>query len=367
MPNCPRKDTRHAIVQRYAAAFLSFLPRIFLKNQFQSKPVWPLPGISLVAKVAIVTGANSGLGLEASDQLLSLGLSHLVIAVRSIDKGNVAARGLREKYPDAAIDVLSLDMSSYDSIRAFAKQAEQFERLDIVILNAGVRNMKRVVSKNTGHEETIQVNYLSTVLLCILLLPIIKHKAVNGIGRMTMVGSGLALAAKFANRKAAPLLPSFDGIKDFDTVDQYNTSKLLGLMFLDRLADYVSPDDIIVNVVDPGFVKDTGLSRDLSFVVSLFMAGFKKVTARSVSVGASTYIDAAVLKGKESHGCYVMSWKISPYVCRYLCYDFRFWSIAYCAQICRAAVHHRRKSSDREAVARDARRVTICRCATYSR
>jgi NAD(P)-dependent dehydrogenase (short-subunit alcohol dehydrogenase family) len=289
-----------------------FFPNIFFKNQFLSKPTWPPTETDLTGKVAVVTGANQGLGFEASDQLLSFRLSRLIIAVRSIPKGEAAAKILREKYPNAIIDVFQLDMASYDSIQSFVKQLDQVERLDIAILNAGVRKVKLELVPSTGHEETIQVNYLSTSLLCIALLPILKNKSKEGAGRLSIVGSGLAFQAKFRNQSAIPLLPSFDDAKNFDVVDQYNNSKLLGMMFLYKLKDYISPDDVIVNLVDPGFVRGTGLTRDLPLVVSAIMTSWKQIAARSLSVGASTYVDAAVVKGKESHGCYIMSWEVSP-------------------------------------------------------
>lgn len=289
-----------------------FFPNVFFKNQFRSKPRWAPKSTDLTGKVAVVTGANSGLGLEASNQLLSLKLSHLIIAVRSAVKGEKAANLLRAKYPKAIIDVYQLDMSSYDSIKKFTTQLAQLQHVNIAILNAGVMSPKRKIVPETGHEEIIQVNYISTALLCILLLPILKRSSTNDPGRITIVGSGLAFAAKFVSRNASPLLPALDNPDNFDAADQYNISKLLGMMFLSKLADHVSADDVVVNVVDPGFVKDTSLSRDNSLVVSMLLAIFKSITARSVAIGASTYVDATVVKGKESHGCYIMSWEISP-------------------------------------------------------
>lgn len=289
-----------------------FFPNIFFKNQFLTKPTWPSKDTNLTGKVATVTGANQGIGLEASDQLLSFRLSRLIIAARSVAKGEAAADILRAKYPKATIDVFQLDMSSYDSIQAFVAQVEQLERLDIAILNAGVRKMKLELVPSTGHEETIQVNYISTALLCILLLPILERRSAKGPSRISIISSGLAFHAKFRNQTASPLLPSFDDAKNFDALDQYNTSKLLGMMFLYKLVDYVSADDVIVNVVDPGFVKGTSLTRDLSFVELALMTPWKHIAARPLKVSASTYVDGAVVKGKESHGCYIMSWKISP-------------------------------------------------------
>lgn len=289
-----------------------FFPHIFVQNQFRSKPTWPSKDTSLTGKVAIVTGANQGLGLEASDQLLGLQLSRLIIAVRSVTKGKAAAATLRAKYPKAAIDVLELDMASYDSIRSFVAQVEKLERVDIVILNAGIRNWKLNLNPSTGHEETIQINYLSTVLLCILLLPILKRKSPQGSGRISIISSGLAFAAKFRTKSAVPLLPSLDDAKTFDASDQYNISKLLEMMFVYKLADHVSSDDVVVNAVDPGFVAGTNLTHGLNPVATVLFSAFKRMTARPTDVGASTYVDGAVLKGKESHGCYIMAWKISP-------------------------------------------------------
>jgi NAD(P)-dependent dehydrogenase (short-subunit alcohol dehydrogenase family) len=149
-----------------------FFPNIFLKNQFRSKPPHIPPDTDLIAKVAIVTGANSGLGFEACVQLLSLRLSHLILAVRSTEKGNIAASKLRAQCRDAAIEVWELDMNSYQSIQEFSQRVNsQLSRLDYVILNAGISNFRFRVNTSTGHEEVIQVNYLSTALLSLLLIP----------------------------------------------------------------------------------------------------------------------------------------------------------------------------------------------------
>jgi hypothetical protein len=83
-------------------------------------------------------------------------------------------------------------------------------------------------------------------------------------------------------------LPSFDDTKNFDALDRYNTLKLLGMMFTYKLADYVFADDVVINNVDPGFVKGTSLSRDLSFVQLAAMTPWKSIAARSLRVGAST-------------------------------------------------------------------------------
>ena len=292
-----------------------FFPNVFFNNQFRAKPQWPAPNTSLSGKTAIITGGNTGLGYEAALQLLGLKLSHLILAVRSPEKGEAAATKLRQLYPKASVEVWQLDMSLYDSIQAFARRVEnQLSRIDIVLLNAGVIRMNFAMVKSTGHEESLQVNYLSTVLLAILLLPTLKAKGPPGgqPARLTIVSAALTLAAKFPNRDANPLLPSFDGPKTFDSEEHYNSSKLLGHMFLWKLVDYVSADDVIVNLADPAWCKGTELARDVKGGMKVAVKLFGASTGRTKKVGASCFVDAVVNKGKESHGCFLMSWQIHP-------------------------------------------------------
>ncbi|OQV02388.1 hypothetical protein CLAIMM_07593 [Cladophialophora immunda] len=292
-----------------------FFPNHFIQNQFCTKPQFPPQDTDLTGKVAIVTGSNSGLGLECACQLLSYKLTRLIMAVRSTTKGENAAAALREQYPNATVSVWQLDMASYDSVRAFAARADrELSRLDIALLNAGVGFGGFKIVPATGHEETVQVNYLSTMLLSILLLPILKDKSPAGSpGRLTISTAMLSITAKFANKNEVPLLPSFDDQKYFDPMDIYSTSKLLGQLFVWKLTDLVSADNVVVNLVEPGFVKGTDLHRDRSIPAKVFMSFFKAAAARTVKVGASTYLDASIVKGKESHGCILMNWEIAPY------------------------------------------------------
>jgi NAD(P)-dependent dehydrogenase (short-subunit alcohol dehydrogenase family) len=289
--------------------------KIFFKSQF-SKPAKIPKDINLSGKVAIITGASTGLGFHSCRHLLSSKLSHLVIAVRSVKKGEDAASKLRSQFPGAKIEVWELEMSSYESIQAFVRRVEKdITRLDIVILNAGLVKEDFSVVASTGHEESIQVNYLSTVLLSILILPTLKIKSPpSAPGRLTIINSGTALFAKFPNRNEVPLLKSFDNAAtwDKDANDRYPCSKLLGHYFMAKFVNYVDPKDVIVNLVDPGLTKGTGLMRDLSGVTGVIFGLMKAAAGRTLEVGSSTYVDAAVVKGKETHGCYVMDWKICP-------------------------------------------------------
>ncbi|KAI0401043.1 hypothetical protein F4802DRAFT_446243 [Xylaria palmicola] len=290
---------------------------VFFNNQFRARPQWPREDVDLTGQTAIVTGGNVGLGYEAALQLLGLKLSHLVVAVRSLEKGRHAASQMRARYPNARIDVWDLDLCSYGSIQAFAKRAEvELRRIDIVILNAGCVRLEYHKVDNTGHEETLQTNYLSTIFLLILLLPVLKAKRAAGRpARVTIASAALTLDAKFEHRSETPLFAALDAPENFDHHDSYRVTKVLAQMFLWNLVDYVSADDVIVNLADPAFVRGTDIFRDLNGSVvgrTLFVL-FGYLTGRSPQTGASCYIDAVVNKGKESHGCFLMSWEIHPF------------------------------------------------------
>lgn len=277
---------------------------LFLKAQFCTAQ-WP-KDVDLAGKVALVTGCTGGLGLEASRQLLKCGLSGLIMAVRSTDKGEKLAAELRLKHPEADIQVWFLEMESYDSIQALARRASELPRLDIAILNARIQAAYFTTVPATGHEKYIQVNYLSTALLAILLLLVLS----GAPGRLTIVSSGTARGAALPPTR--PVLPALDDPRNFNPVGRYAVSKLLGHLFVMELMRRVDADRVVVNLVDPGLVKNTDLQRGAPAVVAAAFYCMKALLGRSVPVGASTYVDAVAVKGKESHGCFVSSWKISP-------------------------------------------------------
>jgi len=284
--------------------------KVFVKSQFIFKPRPPPQGTDLGGRVVIVTGANSGLGLECCRQLLGLNLSHLIMTVRTPAKGEAEAAKLRAQHPKATVSVWSLDMASYSSIQAFARRIDtELERLDLVILNAGVSTGKLSIVPGTGHDETIQVNYLSTMLLTVLLLPLMKKKAAaaGAPGRISIVNSRTSGTCKFPNRDKVPLLPSFDdeAITPYDAQDRYGSSKLLGQMFVYKLMGYVSADDVVVNMAEPGLCKGTQLFRDLGPAAKMVFRAGMAVVARTVEQGVYGYLDAALVQGKESHGSFV--------------------------------------------------------------
>lgn len=289
--------------------------QIFKKTQ-RAKPRLPPPSTSLHGQTAIITGSNIGIGLESARMVLELGLSHLILAVRTVGKGEVVANTFRKSHSEAKIEVWALDMLSYESIQAFAQKCATLPRLDFAILNAGLTTAAFTTIPSTGHEEMFQVNYLSTALLAILLLPTLEIKSPRGVpGRLTIVSSGLALTSAFPNRSANPLIPTFDDPKGWGlwaANERYAVTKTLVLMFVYKLSQIVSSRDVVVNTVDPGFTKGSSLHRNVPAPLRAIFWVMKALYGRPLMEAASTYVDAAVVKGQETHGSFVMAWDIHP-------------------------------------------------------
>ncbi|KAI0808623.1 hypothetical protein GGR55DRAFT_696697 [Xylaria sp. FL0064] len=286
----------------------------FLCRQF-TRPK-PLPAtINLTNHVAVVTGSNVGLGLEACRQLLKLRLSRLIMAVRSQAKGDAAAEKLRKEFPASTISVWTIDFESYESVCAFADRCKVTQRLDIVILNAGIMKSPFTVIPTTKHEAMLQVNYLSTALLAILLLPILKEKGkATGASRppvLTFVGSDRAYEVNIERK--GPVLQQLDRPDHFTQFDWYGKTKLLLTLFASKLAEIVDADDVLVNMANPGMTKGTAFFRGVpAFIMPIISFG-QFLLARSVEVAASIYVDAVAAQGKESHGAFLSDWTIKPY------------------------------------------------------
>ncbi|KAI1873895.1 uncharacterized protein JN550_003164 [Neoarthrinium moseri] len=299
------------------ASKLQFLRRQF----FGAPPAVSRRDVDLKGKIAIVTGASGGIGLEYSRQLLSLGLSRLILAVRNETKGEIARKALTnatDLEPSQSIEVWKLDYASYESIMAFVQRVEGLSpRVDVAILNAGINRSSFNLNPKTGHEEDLQTNYLSTMLLVLLLLRVFERATHTtnpsqlSPGRIVVVSSDTAAWAKFHEKTKEPLLPAFDdkGAK-WDGFNRYATTKLLGQLFITELARRVPPALAVVNCANPGLCYGSDLGRELGLGAAVFI----RVFGRSSSVGARTLVHAATQLDDSYHGQYVEDCKLRPYV-----------------------------------------------------
>ena len=289
--------------------------KLMVDTQFRTKAKSPPESLSLAGQTAIVTGSNTGIGLECSRLMLGYGLTRLIMAVRTVSKGEKAAKDLRATHSRAEILVWELDMSSYASINAFAERCATTDHINIAILNASVFP-GQFVQCPTGHEESVQVNYLSTTLLAVLLLPALKATEQSpSPGRLTIVSSNVSLTCQFPERHTSPILPAFDDASGFSaqgSIERYSTTKLLQTMLVHKLSQLVSPDEVIINTVDPGLTAGSDLHRYLSAPARVVFWLIKTAMARPVKHAAWIYLDAATVRGEERHGGFIVNWDIYP-------------------------------------------------------
>ncbi|KAL8718895.1 MAG: hypothetical protein Q9225_004020 [Loekoesia sp. 1 TL-2023] len=314
--------------------------RGFLYRQLFVTPAPITPStVSLIGKTGIVTGSNTGLGYHASAQLLSLGLSRLILGVRDIKKGEKAKSSLLSTLEQSGgskgqpqIEVWSVDLTDYASIIDFASRVRDTPDLHVnfVILNAGVARFDFERAAN-GNELTIQTNWLGTALLAITLRPVLQAQYTQATANMTnsytvdlpvleIVGSDAAQWAAFKERKTAAsshssVLSVLNEKKNFNPGDRYYTSKLLlTLFFREFVARLPSRNDVVINIVSPGFCYGSDLHRSLSGVLGKVFGGTKRVIGRSTEVGARTLTHGAAVAGKETHGCYLSEEKVAPWM-----------------------------------------------------
>lgn len=285
-------------------------------------PIAPTPaGLNVTGKTVLVTGGNTGLGLEAARQYITLNASCVILACRSISKGQEAAKYLsthptvKSTNPKIDIKVMALDLDDETSVVNFANKVKsELSALDILLLNGGVNIMDYQVSKS-GHERVMQVNYHSNAILALELLPLLKSTAsqLGQPARLTFVGSGthkMHSLNKSPMDQGKSVTQHWDDEKKYKPMLRYSDSKLMITAFTQELAENVDSSKVVINTVCPGMVS-TGLDTNLPLWLKPIMWLMRLIRARTPEVGARTYVYATSVAGAESHGKWLQNNKLT--------------------------------------------------------
>ena len=200
---------------------------------------------NLDGNVIIITGANSGLGFECARILAEKGAT-IVMAVRTIAKGEQAKADILKDNPQAQLDVMALDVGDLSSVRAFADAFKaKYDRLDILLNNAGVMAIPRQETAD-GFEMQLGVNHLGHFALTGLLLDLIV-KTPNA--RIHNVSSS-------ANYTGTINFDDLMGEKNYGRWEAYGQSKLANVFFTFELQKRLisAGFDTITNTSHPGLV-----------------------------------------------------------------------------------------------------------------
>ena len=256
----------------------------------------------------MVTGSNIGLGLEAARWFVKLDAAKVILAVRTIEKGEEAKRDIEASTKrTGVVEVWSLDLSSYESVKQCAKRAEGLERLDVLVENAGILSWQfKMMEDNEAH---ITTNVVSPLLHAVLSLPKLRETSIKfkTVPRLVFTESFTHWMAKFNERKETKILQSMADEKKADMADRYNVSKLLGMYSVRKLAELETASKkagkVVINFLNPGWVVTNVIKEYegltwLVFKISCFFF------ARSTEVGSRTIVNAAEA-GEDSHGQYL--------------------------------------------------------------
>ena len=188
-------------------------------------------------KVALVTGANKGIGFETARQLAQKGVT-VLLGARDKVKGEEAAKKLRNE--DLDVRFLLVDLNDEKTHSGAARFIEEFGRLDILINNAGILEDYEVpASAGTLDQwrKTFETNVFNLVALTQTLLPLVKKSRAGRIVNLSSSMGSLKLNSEATSSTA------------------YNASKAAVNMFTINLANELKDTPIKVNSADPGWVK----------------------------------------------------------------------------------------------------------------
>jgi NAD(P)-dependent dehydrogenase (short-subunit alcohol dehydrogenase family) len=228
-------------------------------------------------RTVLVTGANTGLGFEASKVLAERG-ARVLLGCRSDEKAQRAIAEIQAAVPDADLDVVPLDQADLASVRAAAEQVQGEERLDVLVNNAGIMMPPKEMTAD-GFESQFGVNHLGTFALTSLLLPkLAEQDGTDGAASRVVVTSSIA------HRGAKIYFDDINADGSYRAQDRYGQSKLANLLFmyeLDRRLRAADSSTIAVGC-HPG-IADTELARHLPsvvrFTVPLFRPFFNTAAA----------------------------------------------------------------------------------------
>src|SRR5260370_23496312 len=241
-------------------------------------------------RLAVVTGANTGLGFETARVVAARGAS-VVLAVRDTDKGKRAAARIAGAAPGADVTVQPLDLASLDSVRAAAGELRaRHPRIDLLVNNAGVMFTPRQATPD-GFELQLGTNHLGPFALTGLLLE----------QMLPVPGSRVVTVSSLAHRIGARI--NFDDLqsqRSYRLVAAYSQSKLANLLFTYELARRLSGAGTTIAVAAHPGLSATELTRHSPAIAAFVYA---RLISQNPAMGALPTLRAAtdpgVLRGQD--------------------------------------------------------------------
>ena len=208
--------------------------------------------MELSDKTIVITGANSGIGLETARELARGGAT-VVMACRDLARAKAARADIAHSVPGAKLELVSLDLASLASVRACADTlGNQWPRIDVLINNAGLFPFKKQMTED-GFEMQFGVNHLAHFLLTQRLMPALLAA---GCPRVVNVASMMHHLGKIN-------FSSFIGEAPYGALKAYAQSKLCNVLFTRELARRHGGDGLLSFSLHPGPVGTNIMGRGL--------------------------------------------------------------------------------------------------------
>jgi NAD(P)-dependent dehydrogenase (short-subunit alcohol dehydrogenase family) len=246
-------------------------------------------------KVAIVTGANTGLGYETALALAKKGIK-IILACRDFEKAEQASRKIFKSVPKALLEIILIDLKNMDAVHGFAKEfLVKNDRLDFLILNAGI--MATTFSKTKdGFESQMAVNYFSHFLLTNLLFPILKKTKDSRIVSLSSI----------AHKNGKIVFENLNAEKSYSKWGAYGQSKLACLMFAYELQRRIDHEKLPIKslAAHPG-LSTTNLFQHLPKIGQILFDPVSSLIGQEGKSGAQPILMAALdpsLNGGEYIG-----------------------------------------------------------------
>ena len=246
-------------------------------------------------RIAIVTGANTGLGYETALGLAAKG-AKVIMACRNESKATTAMENIRKEFPEADLEFIPLDLNSLQSVRDFAQAyTDRYERLDLLINNAGLM-IPPLMRTEEGFESQFGVNHLGHFLLTNLLFPTLENTA----------GSRVVSLSSNAHKNGRIQFDDPNWEKSYAKLPAYNQSKVACLMFAYELQRRInnSGSQVISVAAHPGGSR-TDLARHMSKALYFALLPVVMLVTHSAADGALPTLMAALdenVKGGEYFG-----------------------------------------------------------------
>lgn len=262
-----------------------------------------LHGRDLNGKLAVITGANSGIGFETARSLAKHGCS-VIFACRNLAAAEEAINQIRSEKQAAGDNCIAiyLDLSSLASVVQFANTVKsKYTRIDMLILNAGVFGLPFTVTGD-GFEAHFQINHLSHFYLTILLRPLLVRGS-----RVVVLSSESHRFANITPSNLSTSILSPETQSKYWDMMAYNNSKLCNLLFARQLAKNLQNEGISVFSVHPGNMVSSKLARNWWLYKLLFtlVRPFTKSLqqAASTTVYCATAIELTGVTGVYFNNC----------------------------------------------------------------